>query len=1434
MIEQKRNTARFFVETRHVAWVLLFATCLWGIYGYLTMPQRKDPEVQVRQAVALVPWPGASAERVEQLVTKKVEEQMAANSKVTKIESISRTGIAVVYVELDENLKETGKEFDDIKLKLDAIHDLPQGAGPINFVKDFGDTAALMLTVASPLVSEQELAPRARELQQVIEQARARAAAGGQPFTLVFNLPQSVAPRMVRAPGEMFLAFVREKGFARDVRFIEGGGFFGFDGVSDLNDEQLLAHVRQFTGEKLQAAEFHPDAWPPVVVRDPREAQAKLQAAGGDKYTYRELDDFTDRIEKTLKLIPQVSKVSRSGLLNESIFLFYSQERLAAYGIQPAKLDDILSARNISTPGGQVNVEGKNVTIDPSGEFKSENEIGNTLIPTNAGRTVYLRDVADVVRSYDVPARYLNYFNWRDDRGQWHRSRAITLSVQMRSGEQIDKFGQAIDETLANLKQQLPADLIYARTSDQPLQVEESIDLFMKSLYEAIILVVVVALIGFWEWRSALLMALAIPITLFMTFGMMRVLGIDLQQVSIATLIIALGLLVDDPVVAGDAIKRDLAIGHPSIIAAWLGPTKLATAILYATITNIVAYVPFLLLGGSTGEFIYSLPVVLTCSLVASRLVSMTFIPLLAYYLLKPKAEMPIAERRKKGFAALYYRIGTWAINHRWRVLAASLVVLLLGGVIMSQLRTQFFPKDLSYLSYVDVWLPEDAPLSATNEAAARAEQVIRETVAEYARHHAEQDGAARDVLQSLTTFVGGGGPRFWFSVAPELQQLNYAQIIIQVKDKHDTSHLVEPLQRALSAQIPGARIDVRQLESGKAVGLPVAIRLTGEDMATLRALAERTKNILEGTQLAERPRDDWGGESFAVKLQTNPDRAVISGLSNIDVAVASYSATYGQRVTSLREGDREIPVVARLRMEERAQLDDLQNLYVYSSQGQQKVPLRQVAQTEYGMQAEKVRARNQFRTITVSAMPAAGHLASEVMKAARPQLTELQATLPAGYRLEIGGEEEDQVKGFTDLTVVLAISVAAIFLALVFQFKNAIKPFIVFAAVPYGMVGALAALWVMGAPFGFMAFLGIVSLVGVIVSHIIVLFDFIEEKHAEGEPLIEALLDAGIMRLRPVLITVGATVIALFPLASHGGPLWEPMCYAQIGGLCAATFITLLLVPVLYAIFVLDLKLVKWETTDGAHADAAADADAPSAAQATEDFEAWPDDAAPNATTATPSSGNPAANEQPETPVENGSSSQLKHARNGGPNLSKRRQLMNTLRTFLCCGLLLLCACAAATAQTVQTDYDHSFNLARLKTYDFYPQDRKPGDPLAASPLNDRRIHNALDAQLRANGLNNVTSGQADFLIAYFVTTRRGLDIQDNRLGLLQRMGSINVSQVTEGTIVVIFVNRATQQEVWRGYVSGTINPKDLDKDVNKGIAKLVQKFVKEQAGKK
>jgi multidrug efflux pump subunit AcrB len=335
------------------------------------------------------------------------------------------------------------------------------------------------------------------------------------------------------------------------------------------------------------------------------------------------------------------------------------------------------------------------------------------------------------------------------------------------------------------------------------------------------------------------------------------------------------------------------------------------------------------------------------------------------------------------------------------------------------------------------------------------------------------------------------------------------------------------------------------------------------------------------------------------VKLKTDSDRANLAGVSNFDVAGASATAMSGYMVGSLRQGEDQIPIVARLRMDERAKLADVENLYVYSSQGTQKVPLSLVSSIEYGMETAKMARRNQFRTVTISAFPVRGVLASEVLNAAMPKIREIEASLPPGYRLEIGGEQEEQQKGFTNMATVMALSVVGIFMALVLQFRHAFKPVIVFGAIPYGMVGAIAALAIMRTPFGFMAFLGIASLVGVIVSHVIVLFDFIEEKHAEGEDLELALLDAGILRLRPVLITVGATVIALIPLAMHGGPIWESMCYAQIGGLLTATVVTLLLVPVFYAISVRDLKLVKWEKEPIAPQQAPAPPTAPRPAEA-------------------------------------------------------------------------------------------------------------------------------------------------------------------------------------------------------------------------------------------
>ena len=874
IVQHTHNTARFFVEHRQVAIVLLMGTFFWGWFSFSKMPKRKDPVIPVRVAVASCMWPGATAEEVEQLITRPIEQAMAQNQAVKPpsgsdygVRSLSFPNFALVFVQLDESVKDTTKQLNDINLRLNELNSkLPQNAGPIQFNSNFGDTAALMLTVASPPASDIDVALRARSVRKAIEQVRSTLPAGApQPrVSAVVSFPLSVAADEVKASFELVDQLGVHAGVFQDPHVFEGPGFIGVDATSQLDDNALRAWGERITRERFHRSEIHPDSWRAAFIRDSKNAEAKLAEVAGEKYSYRELDDFTALIQRTLQGTPEVAKVDRSGVLAEKVYLDYSQQKLAEYGVQPGNLSHILSARNTTLPGGILEVGSKNVTLDPSGKFKNERDIGDVIIGTASSASnspVYLRDLVDITRAYDSPARYLNYITWQDKSGAWHRSRAVTLAVQMREGQQIAQFGKSVDEKLAAVRSYLPDDLVIARTSDQPLQVKENIDLFMGALYEAIILVVVVSLIGFWEWRSAVLMAISIPITLAMTFGMMHMLGIDIQQVSIATLIIALGLLVDDPVVAGDSIKRGLAEGHPGVVASWLGPTKLATAIMFATITNIAAYIPFLMLTGTMGEFLYSLPIVMTCALVASRLASMTFVPLLGYYLLRPdkKPERPIEERRSKGFTGWYARVAKGAMEHRWKVFVGSLAFLTLGVFFMSRLKTSFMPDDVQYWSYVDVWLPNDTNLDTTNQTAQQVEHIVRQEAEKFAHEHPSKDG--KPMLKYMTTFVGGGSPRFWFSVSPQLQQLNYAQVIMEVRDKEVTPEFVKHLQPIMSANIPGARVDVRQLQyaaidfPGLTRRQPASVR-SGLGRCRRKSLArrgadfgERIRSIASGTQ---------------------------------------------------------------------------------------------------------------------------------------------------------------------------------------------------------------------------------------------------------------------------------------------------------------------------------------------------------------------------------------------------------------------------------------------------------------------------------------------------------------------------------------------------------------------------------------------------------
>jgi len=1153
------NVARYFVEHRHISWVLFVGVLAWGVGAYQAMPKRKDPDIPVRQVAVVTPWPGQSAERVEQLVTRKIEEKIAQNIRVFEIKSRSRAGLSVVYAEVDDRVPDTAKEFDDIKIKLDSLTDLPQGAGPMQYIKEFGETSALMLTVASPRADGASLDLLAKALEEKIDP---------ESVNIVLCGTGALDHSFLREAAELLNGQIRAQLGITPV-LADGNGFALIAGIKARTE--LARTIARLWDGLPQRADLHPDVWDPIVIAPGAPVREALRQNAGAKHSYRELDDFTERIERAVRGTPEVSRVTRVGLLEEQVELLYSQDRIAGYGIVPSVIPATLEKRNTTIPAGTLNTGGRSVELEQTNEFRTLTDIDYTAIgQAGNGTLLYLRDLGIARRGYQHPARFLSFYTHKEA-GGWRRGRAVTISVEMRKSDQIERFGTAVGARIDEVRRALPADLVIGVTSDQRRQVREKIDLFNRSLFEAVVLVIVVSLIGFWEWRSALLMAISIPVTLAMTLGFMQLLGLDIQQMSIASLIIALGLLVDDPVVAGDAIKRELAEGKSRSVAAWLGPTKLSKAILYATITNVAAYLPFLLLTGDVGRYIYSLPVTIACSLVASRLVSMTFIPLLAYYLLRAKAEPGADQLRAKGFGRRYSRAAGFAIDHRGEVLAASSILLVFGGYFASQLHQQFFPRENFYIAYVDIRLAEDAPLEATEQAVRAAEKVIEE-------ESANRDRGGEPVLASITSFVGGGGPRFWFSVPPEAPSPNYAQLLLQFIHSEDTNAMIAPLQEALSARVPGARIDVRIVETGPPTLIPISIRVLGEDATMLRAQAEKLQAILKSSPLAINVRDDWGNDALRTHLDVNQDQASLAGLSSQDIAISSYSAVSGIPVGVMREGRKNIPIVQLMNYGQRDTATALNQLYLYSGQAPQNITLGQVAKLVYTPEPIEIHRVDQYRAITVSALPKPGHVASEATDPLMPALRDFERRLPDGYRMEIVGELKEQIKGQKQSLTVVVASVIAIYLALVFQFRNAIKPLIVFAGIPFGAVGALAGVWVMHMPLGFMVILGITSLIGVIVSHVIVLFDFIEERHEQGENLRDALIDAGILRIRPVLITVGATVLALFPLALHGGPLWEALCYAQIGGLSLATLVTLFIVPVIYSIFVLDLNVIKWD----------------------------------------------------------------------------------------------------------------------------------------------------------------------------------------------------------------------------------------------------------------
>jgi multidrug efflux pump subunit AcrB len=1200
------NIPQYFVTKRPIAWTAMISVLVWGIYSYMMMPQRQDPIIPVVTGVVITPYPGAEAEKVEQEVTRKIERKVAENPAVEYVKSISRPGISIVYVELFESERNAELVWQDIRGKLGEIKDLPVAAGrPTQSIlnKDFGDSVAVMLTISSPPVTDLEIKLRARSIREAIDAHRKQMPipSPAQRWTGVLVYPNTVARTSVVRMGRTLAEQLTEAGIARDVAIVEApsAGMLDVTLNPGKTRDDLQKVTDRWERQTIGAGEFHPDVWQPFWIQDLSLLEKELRTHARDKYSYRELKEFADRIRDRLKQSPYVAQIDLVGHQDEQVWLSYSGQRLNQFNITPLSIVSRIQERNINIPGGKVELPDQNVVVRPTGEYTSAAEIGQTTMDVSSdGYALYLRDLVEVTRGYEDPSNVMNFRTVKVPHGGEHSTtassdshesegtvpdhyelqtgRAITISVRQVKGTHIADYDRDLSAAIADLKQALPADLRLERTSNEPGAVHDKIENFNHCLIEAVVIVVLMSLL-FMEWRSALLIAVAIPLTVAFTLGLSHTFGIDIQQVSIAALIIALGLLVDCPVVAADAINRELANGHPRHIAAWLGPKRLSHAIFFATLTMVVAFLPLLLVKGKTGDFIYSLPIVVTFSLIAAMLVSWTFAPLMGFYFLKGQRGFDRSgdDKPMSGFPRWYKAFVENCIAHRYRSVTIALVILGAGVLVCRSIGTSFFPKDLHSVFVVNLDLPEGSPIRATRDVAMEA---VRKIDALEGKH-----------IRSYTTFVGAGGPRFWLSIEPEQRADNYAQILVHTASKKETAAIVARLREELPLQIAESRVRTQMLETGPPIGIPVQLRIFGEDIQTLRELSAQVKARMRAIPGVIDVHDDWGDPVFQMTLKIDSDRAALSGLTNQDIATTVGTGLSGLAISQLRERDKLIGIALRLRPSERSQLDDLFSLNVVNASSGVRVPLSQIASFERQIITPKVRRRDHERCITVRCDAMNGVLPSEIVN-------QLQAVLPApssshianaaanavsfpvGYHWEFGGEKFEQDKGFRSLTAALIVSFVAIYLALVVQFNSVTQPLLIYAAVPFGIVGGLIGLAIMGASFGFMAFLGVASLAGLIISHVIVLFDFIEEMKHKGEPLRQAVVDAGLARLRPVLTTVLAAVGGLIPLALKGGPLWEPMCYVQIAGMLVATLVTLVVVPVLYVIFVEDLHLVRWE----------------------------------------------------------------------------------------------------------------------------------------------------------------------------------------------------------------------------------------------------------------
>ncbi len=852
-----------------------------------------------------------------------------------------------------------------------------------------------------------------------------------------------------------------------------------------------------------------------------------------DGFTHRELRDYVDEVRKQLLELPDISKIDVLGAQDERVYVEFSTDQLAGLGIDRAALIAALNAQNAVTPQGVVQTGDEKILVRVSGAFRSEQDILAVNFVAN-GRMIRLGNIARVTRGPADPAQPMFRVNGRQ---------GIGLAIAMRKGGDVLALGRNVEHAMAEIKANLPVGIEPTLLADQPVTVEHAVADFMEALWEAIAIVLGVSLLAL-GLRAGAVVALSIPLVLAVVFVTMSAFGIDLQRISLGALIIALGLLVDDAMITVESMVTRLERGDEKEQAATFAYSSTAFPRLAGTLVTIAAFVPIGFAHSAAGEYTFSIFAVVAIALIGSWCVAAVFTPMLGVWVLKkPKTAHP---EEPGPIMRVFRRFLVIAMRARWVTIAATVALFAAALFGMRFVPQQFFPASDRPELLIDLQLPQNASIYATKDASARLDKLLKN----------DQDVAR------WSTYVGQGAVRFYLPLNVQLPNDFFAQAVVVTKGLEQRERVKAKLERALAADFPNAVSRVYPLELGPPVGWPLQYRVSGREPEEVRKIASKVAELIGTTPGAANVNYNWMEPGRTIRIRIDQDQARLLGLSSQELALAVNAVVSGITATQMRSGIWLDDVLVRASAEQRMSLSAIRTLQVPLPNGK-SVPLSQLASVEYGQEYPIVWRRDRLPTVTVQADLTPGTQAATVVQSLQPQIAALNASLPNGYHVGVGGSVEESTKAQTSVIAIVPTMLVIMLTVLMVQLQSFSGVFLVLSVAPMGVIGVVAALLLADKPLGFVAILGVLALTGMIARNSVILINQIETDKAKGLHPWDAVVEATSHRVRPILLTASAAILGMVPIAPT--IFWGPMAYAIMGGLAGATALTLVFLPALY-----------------------------------------------------------------------------------------------------------------------------------------------------------------------------------------------------------------------------------------------------------------------------